>query len=391
MAIDQDAIDLFQPQINRNRQATQDNATQTALVASHVESNEARIKALEDETPPVDPPVDPPTGEWWDDLRSAAELIAAGITGAGQGATVHTSKQTVTTLLENFVVKNVNGRALQLNGVNAIARDFQIANSGSGVNDGSRIQSRHPAVHPMNSGSKKATFENFEVFGSPVNGLAGGNHPDTEVIIRRGHFRDNTTLGLRFTYPPAVAAAIKLFGVDKALLEDLFIENQAGAGAWVDGSNAHDVVWRRGLYQGIAGPSIFPELLKRALIVDPVIIGGEILIDAEDVVVTGAAMFATRGIRSRPTRRDGGRTISSKVSGCYQEFTPNSFYGWNGVPTNTSHSFLSGGVATGSGVPNTFRLNRDWKIFRKANARLTYAQWVDQTGNDADAEIIEVT
>jgi len=177
----------------------------------------------------------------------------------------------------------------------------------------------------------------------------------------------------------AVAACVKAFDFAVLTAEDVICRDNSAPGLWFDGSGWRNATVTRGLYQNLTAPAIFFELGKGGASTDATIINCDdgFLLDADDITITGAAIFGCPWpVRIRPGPRAGRvRGVQASITNSYVEFTATSQYGMARTwANNGARSFVSDF--------NTFAgLDPSWDVFRWGDLSggpvqsLNFAQW----------------
>ena len=300
--------------------------------------------------PPVDPPIDPPTdgGGWQDEQVAVALAIRAQDSiGPQDGAIMSTSTQPIDDgdTLENIIVRDVLDFGVVFRAGGGILRHAGIYECGAGGPD----KSRKPALKMAPQGSGvHVLVEDTEILGSHgPNGWGGGSN-DNQITLVRVLTRDVSN---GYTQNQGVAVAgNKISNFARFLGVDVMVENDTGVGTWFDGSGWRNAQLIRGLWRGLSGVAIFPELGKGIDIGEfrpdgtgiqgtgPTILNCHtgILIDADEIRIASAVIKGTLNpVLLRAGPRDGKvRNVVASFTDSYVEFFPNSKFGLARVPVN---------------------------------------------------------
>ena len=298
----------------------------------------------------------PTTGNWWDTQRTAALATLINNWGSQAGAPTFTSKQTINGTVDNIIVQNVDGRGVQ--GANGTLTHASVLNCGRTTLP--THSPRDPSVHLGVQGSGTVfTMRDSQVFDGKIQGGGGGNQ--CTITLERVHFRDNADGASQGDGAAVAAEGIKTFDFSSLTCTDLIVEFGTAPGVWMDGSGWLNASILRGLYQDLGGPAIFFELGKGGTSTDATIINCAegFLIDADDITITGAAVFGTPWpVRIRPGPRSGlVRGVQASVTQSYVEFTAASKYGM-------ARTWANNGPRSFTSDFNTFKLDPSWTVFR---------------------------
>lgn len=330
------------------------------------------IDTLLEATPPD------PSEMWWMQQLAAAELALAQPRGPQEGATVHTATQTVEGFRENFQVQNVPDYGVRGRNTSHVAW-AGVFNCGDTTPP--THSSRKAAVSPGGQDGVDFTFTDSKVYGAPIQGIAGGLKDTGSIRIERVHTK--AVSGGNGIHSGDGVAGNKTARHAHAYVEDLFAEDDTGAGWWSDVRNWKDLHIVRGLYRRLR-VGIYTELGSGALIENPTLVDCDegFLQDADDVTIRGAALFNCKTpLAIRPGPRNGlARDVKTDIRESYIDLRhPEARYGLIRTIVNNGVCELVSDDNVFHGDPEAFLFR--WQVGNRVRS-LNFEEWQIETGND---------